>query len=126
MIRDFGNQIVAERARRELNPRRLFQLASESSDLVMSLPHRLDIISERLASNDFSTRVEVPQFLLVIEALQKVANRIFSGVVLGGLLVASAMLMPYRRSLATGGFLLAGVIGMWMVVSILLSDRRTK
>jgi predicted unusual protein kinase regulating ubiquinone biosynthesis (AarF/ABC1/UbiB family) len=125
-IREFGNQIVAERAKRELNPRRLFQLAASSSDLLMALPHRLDLISERLSSNEFSTRVEVPQLALVIQGLQKVANRVFSGVVLAGLLVASAMLINSRRSLGTIGFVLAGAIGLWMVLSILWTDRKRK
>jgi predicted unusual protein kinase regulating ubiquinone biosynthesis (AarF/ABC1/UbiB family) len=122
-IREFGNQIAADRAKRELNPRRLFQLASESSDFVMALPHRLDLITSRLASNDFETKVEVPQLTLMMQALQKVANRVFSGLVLAGLLVASAMLLPYRRVLGTAGFVLAGVIGLWMVLAIMWSDR---
>ncbi|MFI5229883.1 MAG: hypothetical protein ACHQWU_12495, partial [Gemmatimonadales bacterium] len=122
-IREFGNQIAADRAKRELNPRRLFQLASESSDFVMALPHRLDLITSRLASNDFETKVEVPQLTLMMQALQKVANRVFSGLVLAGLLVASAMLLPYRRVLGTAGFVLAGAIGLWMVLAIMWSDR---
>ncbi len=122
-IRAFGNQIAADRAKRELNPRRLLQLASESSDLLTALPHRLDLITARLAANEFETQVEVPQLTLMMEALQKVANRVFSGLVLAGLLVASAMLMPYRKALGTAGFLLAGVIGLWMVLSILWTDR---
>jgi ubiquinone biosynthesis protein len=122
-IREFGNQIAADRAKRELNPRRLFQLASESSDLAMALPHRLDLITSRLASNDFATRVDVPQITLMMEALQKVANRVFSGLVIAGLIVASAMLLPYRRSLGTAGFVLSGALGLWMVLSILWADR---
>jgi ubiquinone biosynthesis protein len=122
-IREFGNKIAAERARRDLNPRRLYQLATEGSDLLMALPHRLDLITSRMASNEFSTRVEVPQFTLLIQALQKVANRVFSGLVLAGLLVASAMLIQYRRALGTAGFILAGAIGLWMVLSIVWSDR---
>jgi hypothetical protein len=65
----------------------------------------------------------VPQLLLTIEALQKVANRVFSGLVLAGLLIASAMLIQYRRALGTAGFLLAGVVGLWMVLAIVWSDR---
>jgi predicted unusual protein kinase regulating ubiquinone biosynthesis (AarF/ABC1/UbiB family) len=122
-IREFGNQIVAERARRDLNPRRLYQLATEGSDFVMALPHRLDLITSRMASNEFQTKVDVPQLTLMMEALQKVANRVFSGLVLAGLLVASAMLMQYRRALGTTGFVFAGVIGVWMVLAILWSDR---
>jgi predicted unusual protein kinase regulating ubiquinone biosynthesis (AarF/ABC1/UbiB family) len=125
-IREFGNQIVAERARRDLNPRRLYQLATEGSDLLMALPHRLDLITSRMASNEFETRIDIPQITLMMEALQKVANRVFSGLVLAGLLVASAMLMPYRRSLGTAGFVLSGVIAVWMVLSILWSDRGKK
>jgi len=122
-IREFGNQIAADRARRELNPRRLYQLATEGSDFVMALPHRLDLITARLASNEFETKIDVPQITLLIEALQKVANRVFSGLVLAGLLVASAMLIQYRRALGTAGFVLAGAIGLWMVLSILWTDR---
>jgi predicted unusual protein kinase regulating ubiquinone biosynthesis (AarF/ABC1/UbiB family) len=123
-IREFGGQIATDRARRELNPRRLFQLATEGGNLLTALPHRLDLISQRLANNEFSTRVEAPQLTLLTEALQKVANRIFSGAVLAGLLVASAMLLPHQRVLGTVGFVLAGAIGLWMVLSILWSDRR--
>jgi len=125
-IREFGNQIAADRAKRDLNPRRLYQLATEGSDLLMALPHRLDIITARMASNEFSTRIDVPQLTLMMEGLQKVANRIFSGLVLAGLLVASAMLIPYRRALATWGFVLAGAIAIWMVLSILWTDREKK
>jgi predicted unusual protein kinase regulating ubiquinone biosynthesis (AarF/ABC1/UbiB family) len=125
-IREFGNHLMAERAKRELNPRRLFQLATEGSDLLMALPHRIDLITARMASNEFETRIEIPAALLMIEALQKVANRVFSGLVLAGLLVASAMLMPYHGSLGTSGFVLAGAIGVWMVLAILWSDRTPK
>ena len=122
-IREYGNQIAAERMRREMNPRRMFQLATEGGDLLRALPHRLDVISQRMAANEFATRVEVPQMVLLMQALQKVANRVFSGVVLAGLLVASAMLMPYRRGLGTFGFVLAAAIGVWMVLTILWGDR---
>jgi ubiquinone biosynthesis protein len=125
-VREFGAQIAADRARREMSPRRLFQLAVESGDLVRSLPHRLDLISERMASNEFETKVAVPQLDHLVTAMQKVANRVFSGVVLAGLLIASAMLMPYRRSLGTTGFVLAAALGLWMVVTILIADRRSR
>jgi hypothetical protein len=52
-----------------------------------------------------------------------VANRIFSGLVLAGLLVASAMLLPYWRTLGTAGFVIAALVALYMVGSILVSDR---
>jgi hypothetical protein len=36
------------------------------------------------------------------------------------------MLLPHRRQLGTAGFVIAGAIGVYMVVNILLSDRRKR
>ena len=123
-IRAFGNEIAMSRAKRDLSPRRLYQIAMESGDFLAALPHRLDQITTRLANNDLQTHVDVPQLPSLIVALQKVANRVFSGLVLAGLLVASAMLLPYWRTLGTIGFVIAAVITLYMVFSIMVSDRR--
>lgn len=122
-IREYGSEIASDRAKRDLNPRRLFQLATAGSDLLMALPHRLDLITERMAANELEAKIQVPQLLDVMTGMQKVANRIFSGLIVAALIVASAMLMPYRRSLSTAGFILSGVIGLWMVLTILWTDR---
>jgi ubiquinone biosynthesis protein len=123
-IREFGNQIAMSRAQRDMSPHRIYQLAMESGDLLSALPHRLDQITQRLANNDLSTRVDVPQLPALIVALQKVANRIFSGLVLAGLLVASAMLLQYWRGLGTVGFVIAAVLALYIVFTIIVSDRR--
>jgi hypothetical protein len=44
--------------------------------------------------------------------------------VLAGLLVASSQLLPYWRTLGTVGFVIAAVIGVYMVLTILVSDRK--
>jgi hypothetical protein len=46
--------------------------------------------------------------------------------VLGGIVVASAMRLPHRRTLGTTGFIIAAIIGLYMVVSILVQDRSEK
>jgi ubiquinone biosynthesis protein len=125
-IRAFGSRLTADRAKQLLDPHRLQQLLSQSNDLFMALPHRLDLISARIASNEFETKVSVPQLTSMIEPLQKVANRIFSGLVLAGVLAASGMVLPYNRAFGLGGFLFAGVLGLWMVLSILWTDRAIK
>ena len=122
-IREFGNQIAVARAQRDMSPRRIYQIAMESSDLLAALPHRVDQITQRLANNDLGARVEVPQLPALIVALQKVANRVFSGLVLAGLLVASAMLLPYWRTLGTVGFIIAAALALYIVLTIMVSDR---
>ena len=87
---------------------------------------RLDVFTQKLISNDFAVRIEAPQLGSLLLGLEKVANRIFTGLVLGGLLVASGLLMAYQRSLAMIGFIIAGALGLWMVFAILVQDRRSR
>ncbi|MHB0950141.1 MAG: ABC1 kinase family protein [Gemmatimonadaceae bacterium] len=123
-IREYGNQLATERAQRELSPRRLLQVAGEAGELMTQLPHRLELITARLANNDFAIRVDTPQIEKLLSGLQKVANRVFTGLVLAGIVVASAMLLPYWKTLGTAGFAIATALGLWMVLSIWLGDRR--
>jgi predicted unusual protein kinase regulating ubiquinone biosynthesis (AarF/ABC1/UbiB family) len=122
-IRSYGNELALARAKREMSPRHLYRLALESGDLMSALPHRLDQITARLANNELSANVNVPQVSALIVVLQKVANRIFSGLVLAGLLIASAMLLPYWRVLGLVGFVIAAVLALYMVLMIIASDR---
>jgi predicted unusual protein kinase regulating ubiquinone biosynthesis (AarF/ABC1/UbiB family) len=126
-IREYGTRIANERAKEEMSWRRLFRTASETTDLVSALPHRLDVFTAKLAANELGITVDSPQLGSLLRGLQKIANRIFTGLVLTGLLIASAMLLPYRRTLGTIGFSIAALIGVWMVANIFVTDRgRTK
>ncbi|HEY7235960.1 MAG TPA: AarF/UbiB family protein [Gemmatimonadaceae bacterium] len=122
-IREFGKQIAEEKARRELNPRKLLQLVMHGGDFLFALPHRLDLVTQRLAAGDFAMRVDVPQLTVLLNGLQKVANRIFSGLVLAAIIIASAMLITTRKTLGTWGFIVAGAVSAWMVIAIWWGDR---
>jgi predicted unusual protein kinase regulating ubiquinone biosynthesis (AarF/ABC1/UbiB family) len=125
-IREYTAEIANKRAKREMSPRRIFQMAAETTDLLRALPHRLDVFTQKLVSNDFAVRVEAPQLGSLLLGLEKVANRIFTGLVLGGLLVASGLLMAYQRRLGMVGFIIAGALGLWMIATILIQDRRSR
>jgi ubiquinone biosynthesis protein len=122
-IREFSTRIANERARRELSLNRVFQVATQTSNLISALPHRIDLLTQKLAANEFAIKFETPQVSVLLRGMQKIANRVFSGLVLGCVVVASAMLLPHRRVLGTTGFIIAALIGLYMVVSILVQDR---
>jgi len=123
-IRSYTAEIINDRARRDFSPARLARAVAQSTELLNALPHRLDLISQHLAANDMALRIDAPQMSTLLKGMQKIANRIFTGLVLTGLLVASGLLINQRPRLGTTGFLLAGGIALYMVVSILVSDRR--
>jgi ubiquinone biosynthesis protein len=123
-IRQNMAEIVTERMRSRLKPSVMFRALSEGADLLGTLPRRIDSITRRLADNELSTKLEVPQIAVLVEGLQKVANRVFTGLVLAALIVASAMLLPQRRVLGTAGFIIAAALGLYMIGSILWKDRQ--
>src|SRR3954463_14028416 len=55
-IREYTTAIANKRAQRDLSPRRLFQMAAETSDLVRALPHRIDVFTQKLIADDFAVR----------------------------------------------------------------------
>ena len=122
-IQSYLGELATQRARSELAPARLFQLASQTTALMSALPHRLDRITQRMADNEFSLRIDTPEMPVLLRSLQKIANRILAGLVLCGLLIASAMLMPYQETLGLAGFVVAAGFGLYLVVTILFTDR---
>jgi ubiquinone biosynthesis protein len=70
----------------------------------------------------------------VIDGLQKVANRITLGLVLAALIVSAAMMMRIESRFTLLGypgfptllFLVAGSLGLWLVVNIVTHDRTPK
>jgi predicted unusual protein kinase regulating ubiquinone biosynthesis (AarF/ABC1/UbiB family) len=122
-IRDYAMETADQRARRDFSPRNMFQAASGAAELLRVLPRRVDTITERLAANELALRLDTPALVQQLEGMQKIANRIFTGLVLLGLLIASGLLMPYLRRLGIAGFVVAGGIGLYMVITILVTDR---
>jgi predicted unusual protein kinase regulating ubiquinone biosynthesis (AarF/ABC1/UbiB family) len=125
-IRSYTAEIINERARRDLSPARLARAVAQTTELINALPHRLDLITQHMAANDFALKIDAPQMSTLLKGMQKIANRIFTGLVLTGLLVASGLLINQRPRLGTTGFVLAAGIGLYMIVSILVSDRQQR
>ncbi|MGI9042639.1 MAG: ABC1 kinase family protein [Gemmatimonadaceae bacterium] len=123
-MRDYATNIANERARRDLSPRRLFQMAIDTSDLVNALPRRLDAITERMARNDFAFRVDTPQLPMLLNGMEKIANRIFTGLVLAGLLIAGSTMLQYWRTLGVICIAIAAGLGLWMIANVLINDRK--
>jgi predicted unusual protein kinase regulating ubiquinone biosynthesis (AarF/ABC1/UbiB family) len=122
-VRAFMQEVAQDRVKTQLNSRQFYRVLSQSGELLSALPRRLDLITARLANNEFQARLDIPQVEHLLGGAQKVANRVFTGLVLAGLLVASGMLLPHRPALGTAGFLIAAGIALYMIVSILWNDR---
>jgi predicted unusual protein kinase regulating ubiquinone biosynthesis (AarF/ABC1/UbiB family) len=127
-------EVMRKRALKDLTPSHLFSSALELRDLASALPARVNRILDALARNDLRLKVEVIDHGIIIDGLQKVANRIALALVLAALIVGAAMLMQVPTPFSILGypglamllFLGAAAGGLWMAYSILMSDVRRK
>lgn len=109
----------------------LFTAALETKEFLEKLPGRVNKLLDAVTNNEVKLNIEVVDERLVIEGLQKIANRITLGLLLAALIVGAAMLMrvdtPFRLfgypGFAMLFFLAAAGGGIWLAVNILNSDR---
>jgi len=91
-------------------------------------------ILDTIGNNELKIRVDAIDEKVVLDGLQKVANRITLGLVLAALIVGAALMMrvdtPFRifgyPGLPTIFFLLAALAGLILVASILITDEKPK
>ncbi len=133
-IRRNGARMLQERLWKALSPGNLFGGILELKDLLMRLPGRVNQILDVVARNDLKVKVDAIDELVLIEGMQKVANRITVGLILAALIVGAALLMRIDSSFRLFGypglailcFMGAGGGGLILVITILLHDRSSK
>jgi ubiquinone biosynthesis protein len=133
-IRRHAADITQSRMVRDLSVGSLFSTAVDLKNFVTQLPGRVNRILDRVADNDLRVRVDTIDETRLMEGLQKVANRITTGLVLAALIVGAALLMDVPTTFHLFGypglaillFLVAAAGGLALVISIVLNDVRAR
>jgi ubiquinone biosynthesis protein len=98
---------------------------------VEKLPGRVNRVLDGLANNQLSFKVDTIDETVLLEGLQKIANRIAMGLVLAALIVGAALLMQVPTTFRILGypglamlfFLTAGAGGLLLIANIIQTDR---
>jgi predicted unusual protein kinase regulating ubiquinone biosynthesis (AarF/ABC1/UbiB family) len=133
-IRRHISEIVSLRMRKQATPGAVMSSVLEMKDFVSGLPARVNRIMDTIANRELEVKVHAKEAGLFLEGLQKVANRITSGLVLAALIVGAALLMRVETSFRVLGypglailcFLAAAAGGVWLLVNIFVHDRRSE
>ena len=133
-IRRNAEKILQQRLWKAVSPTNLFGGLLEMKDLLARLPSRLNRILDAIAHNELKVKVETIDEDVIIDGLQKIANRITLGLVLAALIVGAALLMrvetPFRLfgypGFAILCFLGVGGGGLFLIFRILMHDRPSK
>lgn len=123
-------KLMQKKMVQELKPDNFFAEALEAKKLTEKLPERLNIITERLANNEFEIKIDAIDEQRLTDGFQKVANRISIGVIIAALIIGAALLMRIPSTFTILGypglamifFCTAAVIGLWLVLRMMMKD----
>jgi ubiquinone biosynthesis protein len=130
-IRENTAELLRRRMLQSASPGNIASGLLEAKEFVEKLPGRVNRVLDGLANNQLSFRVHAIDENVVIEGLQKIANRIAMGLVLAALIVGAALLMQVPTTFRVFGypglamlfFLAAAAGGFALIASIFSSDR---
>jgi predicted unusual protein kinase regulating ubiquinone biosynthesis (AarF/ABC1/UbiB family) len=134
VVEDHLQHVMRARLRQSFSPANVASEMLEVQALLRESPRKISDVLSLLADNRMQVRVTGLQESRLMENLQKIANRITAGLVTAALVVASAMLMRVESRFELFGypafamllFLVAFVLGLCIVASALLGDRKAR
>lgn len=126
--------LMRKRLRASLSPRHLGMEALETQQILRGAPRKVADILSLIADNKLRVQLGGLEESHLMESLQKIANRISTGVITASLVVGAAMLARVETPHTLFGypafalilFVLAATLGVTLVVSALLSDRKVR
>ena len=134
IIRERANEILQRNILKSIAPNNLLSGVVELKEFAEKLPTRVNRILDAAGNNELRFKVDAIDEKVVLEGLQKVANRITLGLVVAALIVGAALLMRVETSFRIFGypglamifFLLAAAAGFILVFSILFYDEKRR
>jgi predicted unusual protein kinase regulating ubiquinone biosynthesis (AarF/ABC1/UbiB family) len=134
IIRDEASGILARKMTESVDSGSILSRLLEVKEFVERLPNRVNKILDAVGNNELSVKVDAIDERVVLDGLQKVANRITLGLILAALIVGAALMMRVETSfkilgypgLPTIFFLLAAIAGLILIGSIVFTDKKVK
>jgi ubiquinone biosynthesis protein len=125
-------ELMSQRMRKQATPGSAFTALLEMKDFIGGLPSRINRIMDAVANQELEVKVKSMDAKLVMEALQKIANRITAGILLAALIMGASELMQVQTTFRLFGypglailcFSAAAAGGFWLLISIFVHDHK--
>jgi ubiquinone biosynthesis protein len=132
-LRPHARRLMLQR----MDPRRLAQqarrTAQDAMDLAVRLPGDMAAIVRKIKRGQFQVHIEHEHLSDLVSTMDKSSNRISFALIITGLLIGSSFLIAQQTGTVLGlisfqtlgmlGYLVAAVLGLWLVVGIIRSRR---
>ncbi len=133
-VRRNVDEFMAQRMQKDVTKGNILSSVLEMKSFLGTLPTRLNRIMDAIVNSELEVKVKSVDAKVVMEGMQKIANRITTGLVLASLIIGASLLMRVETSFRLFGypglailcFLFAAAGGFWLVLNIFLQDYRDK
>jgi len=134
VIRDEATNIMARQVVQSIEPGSVLTRAIEVKEFIERFPTRVNKILDAIGNNELKIGVDAIDERIVLDGLQKIANRITLGLVLASLIIGAALMMRVETSFKIFGypgfptifFLLAALGAIILVINIVFYDKKPK
>ena len=134
IIRERANEILNQNILKTIAPTNLLAGVVDLKEFAEKFPTRVNRILDAVGNNELRFKVDAIDEKVVLEGLQKVANRITLGLIVAALIVGAAMLMRVETSFRIFGypglamifFLVAAAAGLGLAFTILFYDEKRR
>jgi len=131
IIKEEATSLILRDLVKSVEPGKVMSGVLEVKEFVERFPARINKILDVIGNNQLKIGVDAIDERVVLDGLQKVANRITIGLVLAALIVGAALLMRVETSFRLLGypglpmifFLLAAIGALVLIFNILLYDK---
>lgn len=134
VIREYSENLISKKVAQKFHPRNFYTPLLDLNQLVIDLPRRTRDLLDQAVTGRLTFTMKLSQADDLLAGMQKIANRITIGLVIAALIVGSSLMMrvPSRVQLfgypilAILGYVVASAIGLYVVISTLMKDRRDR
>ena len=134
IIRERANEILNQNIMKTIAPTNLLAGVVDLKEFAEKFPNRVNRILDAVGNNELRFKVDAIDEKVVLEGLQKVANRITLGLIVAALIVGAAMLMRVETSFRIFGypgfamifFLVAAAAGLGLAFTIVFYDEKRR
>ena len=129
-IREHVGEIMRRKMLRSASPASLLGAAMDAKEFAEKLPGRVNKVMDALAEGQMTLNIQGIDEKELMRGIQKLANRVTTGLVIAALIVGAAMLMRINTTSKLLGypavaivcFLAAAGAGVWLILSSVLHD----
>jgi predicted unusual protein kinase regulating ubiquinone biosynthesis (AarF/ABC1/UbiB family) len=129
-IREHVGEIMRRKMLQSASPANLLAAAMDAKEFAEKLPGRVNKVMDALAEGQLTLNVQGIDEKELMRGVQKLANRVTTGLIIAALIIGAAMLMRIDTksklfgypSVAIVCFLAAALAGVWLILTSFMHD----